>query len=162
MKRTHAFFLISLIAGCSSSTEESKAPESLVSIEPAQEMINSNLTEELKQKITNELTSENWKMIEDVRWFNDRHLGVAIIDDGSRRDGYAGSICLGLGMEPINLITPKLLIEVFDHYAITISSKWEQIGKFDCVIDGSDPILVDFTNAEKLRPSMQNLPPPNQ
>lgn len=156
--------ILLLLVGCSQSTEETNhttniAPEHVQQLDEKKPAFQSNLDEALKSRIIEELLNDDHSKIKDARWFSDEHLGVAMLKESGSMNGYAGSICIELG--EIGLITPKLLIEIFDYDAITTGKgEWVRIGKNDCIRDGTPPIVVNFPVVEREKPTMQNLPPP--
>ncbi len=163
MKR---LLILLFFAGCTPAPEETNSAANINSNTTQQPIeqqpgIQSNLDEDLKAKIIKNLLSDEHTKIKDARWFSDEHLGVAMVKESGSMNGYAGSICIELGF--LGLITPKLLIEIFDYYALTTGKgEWERIGKYDCVQDGEPPTVVEFPVVTREKPSMQNLPPPTR
>ncbi len=66
--------------------------------------------------------------VKDATWATDRNLYVGIMDDGSRRDGYADYLCLVAGDHGVR---PDL-IKVIDIVKVVRTGKFVELGKAYC------------------------------
>lgn len=85
------------------------------------------------------------KQVRDASWLNETpaSLLAGVIDDGTRRDGYAESLCQVLAQNGVF----GGIVRVMDVGAAT-RNEWRELGRADCPQDG--PIeWVDFTNGVK-------------
>ena len=69
---------------------------------------------------------ENKALVKDAVWMNARSLYVGVIDDGTRRDGLAQSICEDAKLQGATLV------KVVDVAIVARTGKFVELGKFLC------------------------------
>lgn len=111
------FGLVCLIVfkGCGSSGEK-KGPASKSST-----VVQAKILQELKH---------DGKTIKDAVWTGDRILKVGVIDDGSRRDGFAQYVCEVVSTN--GLAGAGVSVHVIDIVKLVRTDKWVDIGYADC------------------------------
>ncbi len=87
------------------------------------------------------------KQVRDASWLNERpaSLLAGTIDDGSRKDGYAGYLCMVLAKHGIG----DAIVRIMDVVAAT-RDQWKELGRADCPpLQAGPPEFVDFSKQSK-------------
>lgn len=85
---------------------------------------------EIRQKISESIRKDE-KAVKDHIWSNGRHLEVGVINDGSRRDGFASYLCQVVNDHGAKGMHVK--VSVIDIWKWVHKKEWVELGSANCM-----------------------------
>ncbi len=86
--------------------------------------------EQIKELVATHFKSNKEPTAKDAVWTSDYNFKVGVIDDGSRRDGYANYVCEML--HAVSLKGKGIDVSVIDIAKLVSSGKWITLGRARC------------------------------
>lgn len=99
----------------------------------AKQAASDNISSDTKKDIIKYFMSDKEPMVKDAVWADQlkNTLYIGVIDDGTRRDGFADYVCQVL-ISDFGLKQGDASVYVMDIVKITRDNKWEQLGRSGC------------------------------
>lgn len=89
------------------------------------------ITDEIREQVKQHFLSDKEPTVKDATWTAPHMFKVGVIDDGTKRDGFANYVCETLRSD-FNIKDEKLIVEVIDIQKLVSTNKWIELGKAIC------------------------------